>query len=220
VVRRGAESWWHELHRAAAWLLAGAIAGSPLPALAERWHADAATSRIVVNVLKSGLFSGFAHDHHFEVTAWEANAEVPQGAPATATVEVAADAGSLRDRQESLSDKDRQKVEAQAAGQEVLDAQHHPRVEYRSGRFEAAPGASADHVRGTLHGTLTLRGRSAPLDLAIEAQREGGEWRVTGSGRVKQSAFGIKPFSGFGGTVSVKDELRIELAVKLRPGGG
>jgi len=29
--------------------------------------------------------------------------------------------------------------------------------------------------------------------------------------------FGVKPFSGFGGTVGVKDEVAIELEMMLRP---
>ncbi len=34
---------------------------------------------------------------------------------------------------------------------------------------------------------------------------------------MKQSDFGIKPFSGFGGTVRVKDEMSVEISLTLRP---
>jgi polyisoprenoid-binding protein YceI len=149
-------------------------------------------SRVVVHVYKKGLFSAFAHDHHFEVTEWRATAEVAGDDPARAAIDVVLSARSLRDRQKKLSDADRTKVDAPAAGPEVLDA---------------------------LRGTLTLRGRSGPAVVTFEAERAGAGWRARGSAKVKQSAFGIKPFSGFGGTVGVKDELEIEISLALVPRG-
>jgi polyisoprenoid-binding protein YceI len=99
----------------------------------------------------------------------------------------------------------------------VLDADHHPRIEFRSERFDVAPGGDPNHVRGALHGTLTIRGQSAPATANVDAERGPGAWRIRGDARVKHSAFGIKPFSGFAGTVAVKDELKIEFALTLRP---
>lgn len=176
-------------------------------------------SRIVVHVYKKGLFSGFAHDHHFEVTEWRATASVPGSDAAAARVEVVLSARSLRDRQGKLSDADRKKVDGQAAGPEVLDAEHHPTVEFRSERIELEPESSPDRARGALHGTLTLRGKSGPATVSFEAERAGAGWRARGTSKVKQSAFGIEPFSGFGGTVGVKDELEIEISLALVPRG-
>jgi polyisoprenoid-binding protein YceI len=187
-------------------------------ARAETWRAEPPDGRIVVNVDKKGALSGFAHDHHFEVTRWNATAEIPEGDLRSTSVDVVLQADSLRDRQQSLSDGDRKKVDAQAAGPEVLDATHYPRIELRSTRLELEPGGDATHVRGKLSGTLEARGKSVPVVIAVEGQRLADEWRVRGNATVKQSALGIKPFSGFAGTVSVKDDLRIELAVILKRG--
>jgi polyisoprenoid-binding protein YceI len=199
-------------------LTAAVIAGS---AAAAQWEArPGGGDRIFVHVFKKGAFSAFAHDHHFEVTQWRATADVPDGEPSSPSVEVVVSADSMRDRQQSLSEENRRKVDQQAAGAEVLDAQHHPRIEFRSQRFEADPGGTPGHVRGSLHGTLTIRGQSVPAAVAVDADRGGGVWRVRGKARVKQTAFGIKPFSGFAGTVGVKDELEIELALTLRPRRG
>jgi polyisoprenoid-binding protein YceI len=177
--------------------------------------------RIVVNVFKAGVFSAFAHDHHFAVGEWSARAEVPEVNPAGASVEVVIAAGSLHDLQASLSEADRRKVDAQAAGKDVLDAAAFPDIEFRSGRIELAPGAGpGGPVKGTAHGTLTVRGRPVPIDLPFEAERTPDGWSVRGVARVAQSALGIKPFSGFGGTVKVKDELTIDFVLTLRRPGG
>ena len=125
-------------------------------------------------------------------------------------MEVVLSADSLHDRQKALSDADRRKVDAQAA--EALDATDHPRVVFRSERLDINPGSVNDSVHGSLHGTLTVRGREVPLDVAVDAERSASAWHVRGKARLKQSELGIKPFSGFGGTVGVKDEIRQHLA--------
>jgi polyisoprenoid-binding protein YceI len=204
----------------ALWFLSAAALSTfaARPVAAAGLEATPASGRILVHVLKKGLFAGFAHDHHFEVTAWRATADVPEGDPSRLSVEAVLAAGSLRDRQEALSQADRVKVDAQAAGPDVLDAAHHPEIAWRAERATLEPGSGKDRpARGTAHGLLTLRGRTRPVDLAFEAERDGESWRVRGRGRVRQSDFGISPFSGFLGTVGVEDELEIEVALTLRP---
>lgn len=198
--------------------LALAAVLAPAPSRGAALEAGPPSGRIVVHAYKAGIFSGFAHDHHFEVTDWRATADVPEGDPSSAALEVVLAAGSLRDRQASLSEADRRKVDAQAAGPKVLDAEHHPRITFRSDRVTLEPGADARRARGTLHGTLSVRERSAPVDVAFEAEREGEAWRVRGRARARQSALGIRPFKAFGGTVSVKDELEIEVDLELARG--
>jgi polyisoprenoid-binding protein YceI len=196
-------------------MVLGQVAG------AETLVARPPEGRIVVNVFKAGLFSAFAHDHHFAVGEWSARAEVPEVNPAGGSVEVVIAAGSLHDLQASLSDADRRKVDAQAAGKDVLDAAEFPRIEFRSERIELSPGAApGGPVKGTVHGTLTVRGRPVPVEVPFEAERTPDGWSAHGAARLAQSALGIKPFSGFGGTVKVKDELTIDFAITLRRPGG
>jgi len=174
-----------------------------------------------VRVEKRGLFSAFAHDHDFEVTRWHGTADVPGDDPARATLELFLDAASLRDREKGLSAGDREKVEKQTAGPEVLDAAHAPEIVYRAAGATLEParaGAGADTVRGTLHGKLTLHGETHPVDATFEARRDGGAWHVHGKARFRQSEFGMKPFTGAGGTVGVKDEVEVVFTIGLRAG--
>ncbi len=184
---------------------------------ADRLRAGPQDGRIVVNVFKAGLFSVFAHDHHFAVTDWNASAVVPGGDPAAASVEVVLSSGSLHDSLSRLSERDRRKVDARAAGPEGLDAAHHPRIEFRSERVELSAPARADApVHGTVHGMLSVRDRTVPVDVPFEAEHGAGGWRVHGTAKLRQSALGIRPFSGFGGTIKVKDEVTVEFSFTLR----
>ncbi|HEX9052485.1 MAG TPA: YceI family protein [Anaeromyxobacter sp.] len=198
-------------------ILAAAVASAAPPA-AERFDLAPAGPGIRIHVAKRGAFAMFAHDHDFEVTRWRGTAELPGGDPARAAVALALAAGSLHDREAKLSEADRRKVDAQAAGPEVLDAAHAPEITFRSeGASVEGAGASGGAVRGTIHGRLTLRGRTRPVEATFEAAREGEGWRVRGRARFKQSEFGIRPFSGFGGTVGVKDEVEVTFELALRP---
>lgn len=201
------------------WLLSAVLSMiSPVPAAAATFEASPADGRIRVLAFKKGLFSGFAHDHRFEAAAWHVTAQVPEGDPAGLSVTVVVEAGSLHDHQEGLTDAERAEVDAKTAGADVLDAAHHPEVTWRSQGATLKPAAGKDRsLRGTARGQLTLRGRTRPADLAFEAERDGESWRVKGKGRLLQTDFGISPFSGFLGTVGVKDEIEIEIEVTLRP---
>ncbi len=172
-----------------------------------------------VHVHKSGVFSAFGHDHDFEVTRWRGGVELQAGDPARATVTVTAAADSLRDREAGLSAADRAKVEAQTAGPAVLDAARWPEIVFRAeGVALPSPGTSSGGPQeGVLHGELTLHDRTKPLEVSYRAERDGDGWRVRGKARFRQSGFGLKPFSGAGGTVGVKDEIEVTFTVTLRP---
>ena len=197
-----------------------AAALSAAPAGAGRFEAASAGSSIRIHVAKRGAFAVFAHDHDFEVTRWSATAEIPDGDPAQASIDLVLAAGSLHDRERKLSEGDRRKVDEQAAGPEILDAAHAPEITYRSESVgvEGPAGGEGAPVRGTIHGSLTLRGRTRPVDAAFEAARDGDGWSVRGQARFRQSEFGIAPFSTFGGTVGVKDEVEVTFHLALRPG--
>jgi hypothetical protein len=63
----------------------------------------------------------------------------------------------------------------------------------------------------------TLHGQTRPVDASYRAERDGDGWRVKGKARFRQSDFGMKPFTGAGGTVGVKDEIEVTFTVTLRP---
>jgi polyisoprenoid-binding protein YceI len=192
-----------------------ALAGAPAVARADppALHAVLARSRIVVHVLKKGLFSGMAHDHHFVPGDWNAKLSFDAAHPAETRVEVIIAAASLRDEQPDLSPEDRQKVNGQAAGGDVLDAAHHPEIRFSAQRLElrAPAGAAASgEVQGVFSGTLSLHGRAHAVSVPVRAVEERGGWRARGTATFKQSDFGIEPYSGFLGTVAVHDEVKVD----------
>jgi polyisoprenoid-binding protein YceI len=182
-------------------------------ASAPRWTADVARSRITLHAFKRGLLAALAHHHHFVAGEWRATATSDGRTPSGADVQVIIAADSLRDQQPALSQKDRKKVDRQAAGPDVLDARRYPEIRFVSNAPDVAPAAAlgADGpLQGTLTGTLSLHGRERPMSIPFTATKEGGAWRARGAVAFKQSDFGIRPYSGFAGTIAVRDEVKLE----------
>jgi polyisoprenoid-binding protein YceI len=65
---------------------------------------------------------------------------------------------------------------------------------------------------GAIEGTLTLNGRSQPVRLQLTSPAPG---RYRGTVTVVQSAFGIKPYTGFFGALKLRDEVVAEFEVDL-----
>jgi polyisoprenoid-binding protein YceI len=188
------------------WILAVAARSliSQCTMSAQQRQIDTSKSVIVIHVGKSGVFSGFAHDH--EIGAPISSGNVNMSAPLS--VELRVDARTLRVRDADASEKDRKEIQTTMLGPEVLDSERHQEIEFKSGTVEAL-GAS----HWTVRGELTLRGQTRPV--TVEVEEKAGHY--TGRATVRQSDFGIKPVKVAGGTVKVKDEVRVEFDIQLSP---
>lgn len=70
---------------------------------------------------------------------------------------------------------------------------------------------------GAVEGTLTLNGKSQPARLHLTEPQLG---LYRGSATVSQSAFGIKPYSGFFGALKLRDEVAVEVEADLNRAAG
>jgi polyisoprenoid-binding protein YceI len=184
-------------------ILMGVMPGFSRPAAAETRTIDTARSTLTVFVYKSGLFSGFADDHVIDAAI--ASGTISDSAPLAVTIEVRA--AALRVRDPNLSAGKRQEVQTRMAGPEVLDVQKFPSISFASTEVESH---GADNW--TVTGRLTIHGQTRPATFA--ATRANG--RYHGTVTLKQRDFGITPISIAGGTVKVKDELKIEFDIVVQ----
>jgi polyisoprenoid-binding protein YceI len=156
-------------------------------------------STVTIHVGKAGLFSGFGHTH--TVLAPVERAEIdPEKMAATIMVSTK----KMRVVDKDISEKDRAEIQADMLGPKVLDAHQFPQIVFRSSRIESA-GPHQYRVAGTLE----LHGVRKELSFHVA----GGPEHFTGTTRLKQTDFGIQPFSAGGGTVKVKNELELEFDI-------
>ena len=87
---------------------------------------------------------------------------------------------------------------------EVLDSRKYPDITFTSTAIE-----SAGPDRWMVTGRLSIHGETRSTTFPVA--RQGGRYR--GTVVVKQRDFGIQPISIVGGTVKVKDELKVEFDI-------
>jgi polyisoprenoid-binding protein YceI len=173
--------------------------------------------RVIVKTGRVGLAARVGHDLTIEITQWSARVTVP-GAPdgdiAAASVTAELDLGSLAVREgtggaKALTDRDRGDI--QNTARRILGAS-------ATGTFTSSrvilhtEGSTATETSGAIEGTLTLHGTAQPIRLQVTSPAPG---RYQGSARLRQTDFGIPPYSGFFGALKLRDEVTVEFEIDL-----
>src|SRR5579884_975 len=169
-------------------------------------HFGPDNARLTIRTGRKGAASKAGHDLLIEVGSWQATLD-PDAQPA---LTLTADSRSLRVLEgtggvKGLDDDDKANI-AKTIDDEVLKGRA---IEFRSNQVERRPDGLS--VAGEL--TLGDRRASVAFDLAIS----GG--RLTGGATVKQTDFGIKPYTALFGALKVADEVRVLIDAKAPPSG-
>lgn len=181
---------------------------------------DVASSRVYVHVDKSGLLG---HEHAVEGKL--SSGAIQFGAARNAGRLVfdmksfAADTTMARRyiRLEGNTDAStRKKVNENMLGSAVLNTRRYPTATFA---IESALPLQKKSKRGNplyqLAGKFTLHGRTKPLRIVAETVNQRGTTLVLGSFRIKQSDYGITPFSKALGAIGVADKLSIHGVIRV-----
>lgn len=175
-------------------------------------------SSVIVDVRKRGLLSPILHDHHLRFGQVRGMFLFEPSRPEAVRGHVVVNAGAVTEEQSALSPDDRRKVEAQVRGREILDAGHYPTIRFVFSGMEVIErsGSAEGSVRGTLVGTLELRGRAKPIRVPIAASYRPPLVRARGATAFRQSDFGIEPYSTALGTIGVRDRVEVRFDLLAR----
>src|SRR4029077_1051216 len=170
--------------------------------------------RIVLRTFRQGLGARAGHDLVIDVHRWSGELTVNDD-KTVASIAATIDMTSWIVREANggptpLTDRHRREITTTA--RRVLSTQQHPEARFAASRF-----APAGDDGGTLEGTFTLNGVERPLRVQV-SQVGQNRYRATGSG--VQSAYGIKPYSGFFGALKVRDAVDFEVEAEVRAQDG
>ena len=165
----------------------------------ETWVIDSHKSSLTVHVFKSGLLSAFGDNHEVRAIA---SGSVADGEKPS--VEIAVDARQMTVLDPTLAPDKRAEVQKRMLGPDVLDVTKFPEIRFKS---TAVRTLGEGHWR--VDGALSLHGHSVPLSFEVTGTKE----RFRGSATVSQRAFGIKPISAGGGTVNVKNDVKVDFDI-------
>jgi YceI-like domain len=156
---------------------------------------------LTVRTKRTGAASKAGHDLLIEVTAWSATLD-PDADPA---LTVTADPRSLRVLDgsggiQALGEDDKEAIE-RTIDEEVLKG---TAIEFRSSSVELG----ADGRPRRVEGELELAGERRPIAFELAPGDDG---RLAGSATVRQSDWGMKPYSTLFGTLKVADEVEVHV---------
>jgi len=174
------------------WYAPAARAATPVEIDTER-------SSLTIRVYKTGLFAAFAHDHEIHAPVQHGSFDEEQQ-----TVEFTVNARELRVIDPGVSQSDRSEIQSTMLGPKVLDSEKFQEIKFHSTKVERV-GAG----KWTVQGDLTLHGQTRPVKVDVQGERG----RYRGSALLRQKDFDIAPVSIAGGSVKVKDEIRIEFEI-------
>ena len=173
------------------------------------WHFDESDGELLIHTGVAGRAARMGHRLVIAMTAWRGTVSFVDGEPAAAdlTVDVASfhvlrGDGGLK----PLSGAERAIIKTNAL--KALHVTRFPQIHFR-----------AHHVHNVgegdyrLTGLLEIHGKSQERVIDVRVDDVGDAWRLSGQADVRQSDFGVKPFSMLAGTLKVVDAVTVSVAV-------
>jgi polyisoprenoid-binding protein YceI len=167
------------------------------------------SATLSVRTGRRGAAAKAGHDLLIEVGAWGATVEISPD-PQKNVLELTADPNSLRVREgsggmQSLGEDDKANIE-QTIKDEVLKGLE---IVFRSRSVESGGDGKLN-----VNGDLELAGGINPIDFEMTVQDDG---HLTATMVVKQTEWGMKPYSALFGTLKVADEVEVFIDGRLSP---
>ena len=178
-----------------------------------RYLIDRSSSKFTVRAFATGMLSALGHSPTFAIRKFEGEVEFSADAPEANSLRVAVEADSL-EVMDDIKSQDRQEIES-TMNQSVIETAKYPSI-----TFEAR-GASVEKLgegryRANLSGSLTLHGITRPVVIPVLMTQMGDMLRAGGEFSLSQTDFGITLVSVAGGTLKVKDELKLAFDIVAR----
>lgn len=176
------------------------------------FRVDPAASRVVIEVRRSGSLARLGHDHVVasrNVGGYLAPDE-GRGDLYVPLAQLSVDEPALRteaglDTQPSESDIAGTRANMQG---KVLETARFPFAQLRVSGARAAQAAG-----NSIRVTLTLHGTTRTLDVPTVISTDGSQISVSGRFSLRQSDFGITPYSLFGGALAVRDAVDVRFRI-------
>lgn len=186
----------------------------------QRYRIDAAASQVRIYAFRGGAARRQGHNHVLSVPQFEGEVQVPTDNPADAAFAIRVPLAALLIDETALraatggnftsprSAEDIAGTRKNLLGAKGLDAERFPDLWLHSLSVSGDWPVLVAEVAVTLHGVT----RSQPVVLRVE--REASGLRARGSFALRQTDFGLAPFSVLGGLLAVQDEVAIDFDLR------
>jgi polyisoprenoid-binding protein YceI len=190
----------------------GAFAQRRKPAPKSRVYTiELPQSKVTATLTQEGFISRKYPVHRVEVRNFAGKVEVSGKDESQVAVEVDAEAKSLTNVDENMSDFERKEFHS-VINNQVLESDKYPKIKFVSVSV-SEPRKSGDTRNFTLNGDLTLRNVTKRVSFPVSVTFSNDQLRATGEAKFKQTDFGITPYSGKLGMIKIGDEVKINFTI-------
>jgi len=180
------------------------------------YSVDPARSKVDIHVYKEGVFKAFGHDHEIAAKELAGQVQFDLAKIDQSTVSLKIPTKSITVIDPGESEKDRHEVQATMEGEKVLDVAKFPEITFTSTSVTSAK-KTPDGWELTLAGKLNLHGVEKPVSFPLHVRADARELRGEGELSILQTDYGITPIKVGGGSVKVKDKLKITFNIVAAP---
>ncbi len=176
------------------------------------WNLDASDGELLIRTGVTGRAARMGHRLTIAMTRWQATVSWAGGEPVTAELAVETDSFEVLRGEggvKGLSGPEKALVRSNAM--RSLDASRYPEI-----RFTANAIAKTDDGY-RLSGSLQIRGKSREHVIDLHTEDLGDSWRMSAQSSVRQSDYGVKPYSMLMGSMQVADDVTVSFtAVRVK----
>jgi polyisoprenoid-binding protein YceI len=183
----------------------------------DAWTLDASDGELVVHTGVAGRAARMGHRLTIVMKRWQATVGWAGAEPVTAELIVEIDSFEvLRGEGGVKALSGPEKVLVKSNAMKSLDAAHYPQIRFiADGAGQMAKIADGYRLTGMLH----IRGRSREQVIDLRTEDLGEAWRMSVESAVRQTDYGIKPYSLLMGSLQVADEVSVSFtAVHAKDG--
>lgn len=178
-----------------------------------RYITETKGSTFVAKGFATGLLSAFAHNPTIALPDFEGEILLNPDAVEQSSLRLVIHSASLIVT-DDINEKDRDEINRRMHD-EVLESDSFPDIVYECSRLSSGKlGELQSWV--VLNGDLTLRGVKRSLLVSARASLNDGTLRAAGEFSVRMSDYGIRPVTAAGGTIKLKDELKLSFNISAR----
>jgi polyisoprenoid-binding protein YceI len=179
-----------------------------------RYSIDAKTSTFTVKAFATGVLSMLGHNPTISIPDIQGEVQFSSGTLEDASLRLVIQTASLVDT-DDISKKDRQEIERQMHD-DVLEANGFPEIIYDCPRVSSVQKIGEGAFSVSLDGELTLHGVTNNQSITARVTLSSDILRAKGDFSVNQSDYDIRPVSAAGGTIKLKDELKLSFDIAAR----
>jgi polyisoprenoid-binding protein YceI len=173
------------------------------------WNLDASDGQLLVHTGVTGRAAKMGHRLTIAMNNWAATVRWSAGEPVEAELTVEVDSLEvLRGEGGVKGLTGPEKGLARSNALRTLDAGRFPQIRFHTGDI----GKVDDGYR--LAGTLAIHGVSKECEIGLHVEGLGEAWRLSSEAVVRQSDFGIKPYSMLMGSMKVVDAVTVSFAAE------